>query len=336
MQIRPYQETDRPFLRTLYLASRKAAFGWRDTSNYQLEDFDGATLGEAIWVAEDGGTLLGFVSVYREDNFIHNLYVDPHQPPRVGSALLQAAEATFTATGSLKCLVKNEKALAFYRKHGWRIISTGNDGEEDYYLMHSAGPLALTRGIRHPAQRQPPKQQRAQADARPQPADAAPPHPGIHMGAGKGAQPAADGVKQHVAAHQPAVRLRVGTEDHALVQHVDRLARQIQQHDARHQPNQAAAEQTERQPGQRQQQQTHAAGRLPQPAIRQMPGAHRRQRAHRADQAERPHRGMGEVERRLAQRQHQRTPKEAESAEHQQRQHAANLQRAVMQQQGQH
>ena len=24
MQIRPYQETDRPFLRTLYLASRKA------------------------------------------------------------------------------------------------------------------------------------------------------------------------------------------------------------------------------------------------------------------------------------------------------------------------
>lgn len=77
MQIRPYQETDRPFLRTLYLASRKAAFGWRDTSNYQLEDFDGATLGEAIWVAEDGGTLLGFVSVYREDNFIHNLYVDP-------------------------------------------------------------------------------------------------------------------------------------------------------------------------------------------------------------------------------------------------------------------
>ncbi len=110
MQIRPYQEADRPFLRTLYLASRKAAFGWRDTSYYQLEDFDRATLGEAIWVAEDGGVLLGFVSVYREDNFIHNLYVDPHQPPRgVGSALLQAAQATFTATGSLKCLVKMKR-----------------------------------------------------------------------------------------------------------------------------------------------------------------------------------------------------------------------------------
>ncbi|WP_261239243.1 hypothetical protein [Serratia marcescens] len=28
--------------------------GWRYTSNYQLEDFDGATLGKTIWVAEDG------------------------------------------------------------------------------------------------------------------------------------------------------------------------------------------------------------------------------------------------------------------------------------------
>jgi len=33
--------------------------------------------------------------------------------------------------------VKNEKALAFYHKHGWRIITTGNDGGEEYYLLHS-------------------------------------------------------------------------------------------------------------------------------------------------------------------------------------------------------
>lgn len=138
MQIRKYQEADRPFLRTLYLASRKAAFPWRDIEGYRLEDFDRSTLGEDIWVAEERGKRLGFVSIYRQDNFIHNLYVDPHLPPLgVGSALLQAAEQTFTATGSLKCLVKNEKALAFYHKHGWRTITTGNDGAEDYYLMHS-------------------------------------------------------------------------------------------------------------------------------------------------------------------------------------------------------
>ena len=138
MQIRPYREADRPFLRPLYLAARKAAFTWRDTEGYRLEDFDRSTLGEDIWVAEDQGKLLGFVSIYRQDNFIHNLYVDPHLPPRgVGTALLQAAERTFTATGSLKCLVKNEKALAFYHKHGWQKITTGNDGGEEYYLLHS-------------------------------------------------------------------------------------------------------------------------------------------------------------------------------------------------------
>lgn len=138
MHIRPYQEADRPFLRTLYLAARKAAFTWRDTTNYQLEDFDRSTLGEHVLVAEQGGKLLGFVSIHRAENFIHNLYVDPRLPPQgVGSALLLAAERTFTSTGALKCLVKNEKALAFYHKHGWKSISTGCDGSEEYYLLHS-------------------------------------------------------------------------------------------------------------------------------------------------------------------------------------------------------
>lgn len=77
MQIRPYQEADRPFLRSLYLAARQAAFTWRDTRNYRLEDFDRSTIGEEIWVAEQDGKLIGFVSIYRAEDFIHNLYVDP-------------------------------------------------------------------------------------------------------------------------------------------------------------------------------------------------------------------------------------------------------------------
>jgi GNAT superfamily N-acetyltransferase len=137
MPIRPYQEADRPSLRTLYLAARQAAFTWRDTRSYRLEDFDRSTIGEEIWVAEQDGRLLGFVSIYRAEDFIHHLYVDPQQPPQgVGSALLHTAERTFTSTGSLKCLVKNDKALAFYHKHGWQIVATGGDGGEEYYLMH--------------------------------------------------------------------------------------------------------------------------------------------------------------------------------------------------------
>jgi len=138
MHIRPYRETDRPFLRTLYLAARKAAFTWRDTQGYRLEDFDRATLGEDIWVAEQDGKLLGFVSIHRAENFIHNLYVDPHLPPQgVGSALLHQAEQTFSGTGSLKCLVNNQAALRFYDKHGWHVVTTGCNGHEEYYLLHS-------------------------------------------------------------------------------------------------------------------------------------------------------------------------------------------------------
>ncbi|CAE1148802.1 GNAT family N-acetyltransferase [Serratia sp. Tan611] len=139
MQIRLYQESDRPFLRRLYLAARKTAFHWRDTSHYQPKDFDRATLGEEIWVAEENGIPLGFVSIHRAEDFIHNLYVDPAQQTRgIGSTLLKQAESTFRTTGALKCLVRNEPALVFYQRHGWRIISQGGEGEDAYYLLHSA------------------------------------------------------------------------------------------------------------------------------------------------------------------------------------------------------
>ncbi|CAJ0995981.1 hypothetical protein SODG_004007 [Sodalis praecaptivus] len=50
--VRNYQEADRPFLRTLFLASRKANWLWLDDRHWQLEDFDAVTLGEKILVAE--------------------------------------------------------------------------------------------------------------------------------------------------------------------------------------------------------------------------------------------------------------------------------------------
>jgi hypothetical protein len=49
--IRPWQESDRPFLRTLYLHARREAWPWLDASDWQLEDFDAATRDEVIWVA---------------------------------------------------------------------------------------------------------------------------------------------------------------------------------------------------------------------------------------------------------------------------------------------
>ncbi len=137
MQIRPYQETDRPFLRTLYRrrARRRSAGAIPQTISWNIST--ARRWAKRFWWRKTAACCWdSSPSTAKTTSFITCMSI-PISRARVGSALLQAAEATFTATGSLKCLVKNEKALAFYRKHGWRIISTGNDGEEDYYLLHS-------------------------------------------------------------------------------------------------------------------------------------------------------------------------------------------------------
>ncbi|CNI09456.1 putative acetyltransferase [Yersinia massiliensis] len=137
IKIRPYQESDRPFLRTLYLASRRAAFSWLDSEQFRLEDFDRSTLGETILVAIEGDRHVGFASIFMQESFLHNLFVEPQaQHFGAGKALLQAAQALFTSHGSLKCLAKNQRALAFYQKQGWVAIATGRSNDGDYVLMH--------------------------------------------------------------------------------------------------------------------------------------------------------------------------------------------------------
>ncbi|HDR2890526.1 TPA: GNAT family N-acetyltransferase [Enterobacter asburiae] len=135
--IRPWQESDRPFLRTLYLHARRDAWPWLNRSEWQLEDFDAATRDEEIWVAVQNGHRLGFASIWTTDNFLHNLFVDPHyQNLGVGRLLLEQAQKTFTSTGALKCLVKNERAVALYQRHGWHIEASGDSPDGEYYLMH--------------------------------------------------------------------------------------------------------------------------------------------------------------------------------------------------------
>lgn len=135
--IRPFTETDRPFLRTLFLAARKASWHWLDASEWQLEDFDRITLGERIVVAEEEGSRKGFAAQLPADNFLHSLFVDPAcQGHGVGSALLQAAQNSFTSTGALKCLKANTRALAFYQRHGWKRVGSGDGEQGEYLLLH--------------------------------------------------------------------------------------------------------------------------------------------------------------------------------------------------------
>ncbi|MFD1802429.1 GNAT family N-acetyltransferase [Mixta tenebrionis] len=137
MHIRPFTEADRPFLRTLLLAARKTNWSWLDDSAWQLEDFDRVVLGETVLVAEEDGRRLGFAAFLENDNFLHSLFVDPQfQGQGAGSALLQAVQECFTATGALKCLLANRHAQDFYLRHGWQIVSQGESEQGKYVLMH--------------------------------------------------------------------------------------------------------------------------------------------------------------------------------------------------------
>ena len=100
--IRPWQESDRPFLRTLFLHSRRANLTWLDGSDWKLEYFDSPTIVQVILVAAEDGIRKGFAAVHVLENFLHSLFVDPaFQVQWLGSPVLAKGHAEFTSTRAL-------------------------------------------------------------------------------------------------------------------------------------------------------------------------------------------------------------------------------------------
>ncbi|QEC77945.1 GNAT family N-acetyltransferase [Mucilaginibacter ginsenosidivorax] len=136
MHVRYFKEEDCHSLRDIYLVSRKQTFNWFDTSGYSLDDFDRDTEGEKILVADYEGAVIGFISLWLPDNFIHHLFVHPaYSKKGVGKMLLNAAVTMLHKPVTLKCLTRNENALAFYRSQGWQIQERGEGKPGDYFLM---------------------------------------------------------------------------------------------------------------------------------------------------------------------------------------------------------
>ena len=136
MDIRHFIQQDRTSLRVIYLASRKYAFDWLDSSRFKLNDFDRDTEAEKIWVCAENNNPVGFISVLVSEKFIHHLFVHPSSMGRgIGSALLSACLNEIGRPVSLKCLEKNSRANKFYHSRGWKNISYGNSADGRYQLM---------------------------------------------------------------------------------------------------------------------------------------------------------------------------------------------------------
>lgn len=141
IQIRRAAGTDWDALEDLFLHARRKAFHWCDPATFQLADFAIQTEGEVIHVATDTeGNLLGFISVWEPDRFVHHLYVMPDRKNAgIGTSLLDSLEDWLPLPYRLKCLEQNLPAISFYRKNGWRELESGTDPLGDYLLMEYSG-----------------------------------------------------------------------------------------------------------------------------------------------------------------------------------------------------
>ncbi len=137
IRLRPATPRDSAALAHLFLDVRRATFTWRDPSTLALEDFETQTVAETITIAENEcGDLLGFVSVWEPESFIHHLFVATSaQGMSVGRRLLASLLPWLPLPHRLKCAEPNAGALAFYRKLGWVEIERGESSDGVYRLL---------------------------------------------------------------------------------------------------------------------------------------------------------------------------------------------------------
>ena len=102
--------------------------------------FRQTTQGERVVVAySPDETILGFVSVFEPDAFIHHLYVAPkNQNQGVGKELLNSLNSWLPLPWHLKCVEANMRALRFYFREGWVKIEVAQGPDGSYALLRKS------------------------------------------------------------------------------------------------------------------------------------------------------------------------------------------------------
>ncbi len=134
--IREMKEGDLAALQDIYYQTRIESFHWLNPANVSSDDFEKDTKGERVWVAVSKDQIVGFISVWEPENFIHHLFVLPqYAGQKIGSRLLCFCIENIGRPATLKCVSANTKALAFYHAKGWQTLSIGTGTEGEYQLM---------------------------------------------------------------------------------------------------------------------------------------------------------------------------------------------------------
>ena len=135
ISIRRAKHEDIQQLEILFQFTRQETFASRPNNEFQIGDYQKSTADDEVWVMEENTAIIGFVSVYSADNFIHNLFIHPsHQRCGKGTQLLQIAEKNLERPMTLKVAMDNLRVCSFYEKHGWYQASIHQDTAEPYML----------------------------------------------------------------------------------------------------------------------------------------------------------------------------------------------------------
>jgi len=108
----------------LYERVGNATFTWRPENWFRASDFLRFAKEEAVYIAESNGQILGLLSLYRPEGFVHCLYVDlPAQGLGIGTALLAHAAKEVRGPLTLKVDEPNRRALSFYKQLGFQELA---------------------------------------------------------------------------------------------------------------------------------------------------------------------------------------------------------------------
>lgn len=139
ISIRKAKSEEYDALKEIYLKTRQENFKWVEYDSLKLEDFDTSTEGELILVAMIDKAIAGFISIWEEDKFIHNLFISStFKRQGIGRELINEAIKAVGLPLTLKCVKANTNALNFYLSQGW-TIEEESTGDEPYYLMKYEG-----------------------------------------------------------------------------------------------------------------------------------------------------------------------------------------------------
>ena len=114
----------------LYVRVLRETFTWLPPERHRREDFLSAAREEEVYVALDGGEIVGLAALYRPQNFLHSLYVG-RRGQGIGKALLDHLTGLSRAPLSLKVQAPNQRAQSFYAREGFVCVERGRDPGSD-------------------------------------------------------------------------------------------------------------------------------------------------------------------------------------------------------------